>query len=173
MAKSLVILGTFHEVQGLPGYPGSVQDPFYEDVVLADLIAYGEIDYIFEEASGYKPSIAAGLAKPPIRYLDIDPSPDERPKLGVGLTKNSIPYRHDLVSCAWDIYIEAHFKRETVWLSKLETEHFEKGLVICGINHLLSFSFRLQSSAFTMKKIVEYTPRAKVCGHKSNNAGAK
>jgi hypothetical protein len=52
----------------------------------------------------------------------------------------------------WQI-LDVHTKREELWLQRMQQRKFESALVICGLVHLLSFSFRLQNAKFSVQAI--------------------
>ena len=52
----------------------------------------------------------------------------------------------------WQI-LDVHAKREDLWLQRIKQRRFESALVICGLVHLLSFAFRLQSANFSVQAI--------------------
>jgi hypothetical protein len=52
----------------------------------------------------------------------------------------------------WQI-LEVHAKREELWVKRIEQHEFESALVICGLVHLLSLAFRLQTAGFSAQAI--------------------
>ena len=165
MAQTIIVLGTFHQLQG-PKFIGYVDDPSYRELVEV-LIKTNSVDFIFEEASGRGPSIAEELAKclGTDRYQDVDPSRDERNKHGIALeTEISIPI--DLWSNPPEFYseqkIQEHQKRENLWITRLQERSFTAGLMICGIAHCLSLSFMLQRFGYAVTTF-NYIPHHKVC----------
>ena len=52
----------------------------------------------------------------------------------------------------WQI-LDVHTKREELWLGRIQQHKFESALVIVGLVHLLSFSFRLQTAKFSVQAI--------------------
>src|ERR1700719_2922592 len=83
-ARLIVVLGTSHRLQGAVNSRWqNIDDPSYRRLV-EQLISSHRVEVIFEEASGCGPTEAqkiAGLAQ--ICYMDVDPSPDERVRLGM------------------------------------------------------------------------------------------
>lgn len=152
--RSVLLLATLHEVQGLPEFPGSVEDPSYADGI-ESCIRSGRIDFVFEEAAGLGPSTAEQRANSllgPGHYLDVDserdkPNPLNGRKPICGFTSVNV------IKC---------MKREDVWLQRLNAQEFKKGLVICGVGHSLSFAFRLQHARFSVE-LCQHLPFAKLC----------
>jgi hypothetical protein len=141
-------------LQGIQNLPKSVADPDYKDLV-EQLICAHQVDFIFEEASGLGPTTAQGLAQSlgPNRYLDIDPHREERNKFGIAQETDS-PQLIDPADpsksrevARW-VSVGEHDKREELWLSTIKEHGFQKGLVICGFFHTLSFALRLRSAGF-------------------------
>src|SRR5665213_1521561 len=148
MSKLVIVLGTLHQLQG-PTFTGYTNDPSYS-MLVQNLIDSEKIDFVFEEASGRVPSIAGKLAEPlgSHRYLDIDPPRSERFKYDIAEdTEHCGPidvFESPETYC--ELVVDEHRKREELWLERLRKKEFERGLVICGIGHGLSFAFRLQSA---------------------------
>ena len=153
MSKAVVVLGTFHQLQGLT-YHWTKPDLFY-DQVLARIIQDFGIDYIFEEACGFTPTTASRMAGTVLGYRDVDPG--NRPASGEDYL------REGPSSVAREEFVAEHEDRERRWLGILRGQKFNRGLVICGSGHLLSFSSRLQSPEFTLLKAFEYAPHDKIC----------
>jgi hypothetical protein len=138
MSRSVVLLATLHDFQGLPGYPGSVEDPTYASGIESCILS-GRVDFVFEEASGLGPSTAEQRSNSLLgadHYLDIDsgrdkPNPFIGPKPICGFAS---------------LDPEKMRNRETQWLKRLIDHGFKKGLVICGVAHSLSFAFQLQEA---------------------------
>jgi hypothetical protein len=77
--RSVLLLATLHEFQGLPGFQGSVEDPSYTSGI-ESCICSGRIDFVFEEASELGPSTAEQRANSllgPGHYLGIDSERDK------------------------------------------------------------------------------------------------
>jgi hypothetical protein len=170
MNKSVLVLAVPHPLQG-PGFAGYVKDPAYS--LLIEGLIKGA-DFVFEEAGGRGPSTAENLAESiltPGHYLDVDPPPSERHKYGIEKqtggwepidrfqqTAPGIPPDgHE-----WSIIAEQE-KREKLWLDKLVAQPFEKGLMICGVAHTLSFAFRLSSAGIGIYYAYSYIPPNKLC----------
>lgn len=164
MSKSAVLLGVPHQLQGL-GFRGYVEDPSYSRLVKTLM---GGVDFVFEEATGRGPSIAeqlVGFSQRPVQYLDFDPPPDERPKHGI----------EKLVGGGWPIdpcnssdvcetsTVGEQRKREELWLDRVLSKPFEKALVIVGLAHSLSFTFRLTSKGINVNESQYYIPYSKLC----------
>ena len=159
--RLVVVLGTAHELQGAEKRGGNRSDPLYEEL-LKDLVVEDELDFIFEEATGLGPTTAekVSLALGPNRYLDVDPSREERVKFGIPENTNQpfmVGYPPD-AGFADKVFHEVHAKREQLWSERIAKREFKKALMICGANHTLSFAFRLCASNFTVKAVT-YMPR--------------
>jgi hypothetical protein len=167
MSQSAVVLAVPHRIQG-PNFQGYIEDRSYAPFVKR--LMYDHMDFVFEEAAGYGPSIAEQLAKTfqrPLGYLDIDPTPDERLKYGIA----------KVVGCGGpvdpcnspDVYetskVDEQGKREQVWVNRITESHFQKGLVIVGLAHSLSIAFRLVAAGVSVIDTYDYTPYSKLCGH--------
>jgi hypothetical protein len=171
MSQSVYILSILHQLQG-PKFDGYVKDPSYQRLV-NHLVR--QADFVFEEAAGRSPSVAQTSADRILgsgHYLDVDPPPDERQQYGIAKkTGEDFPIdpsqlcsdvTPDICHCA---LVDEHRKREEEWLRRILDQHFEKGLMICGFSHGLSFAFRLQSAGFNDVGLSQYLPHWKVCGH--------
>ena len=151
MTRSVVLLATLHEFQGLARHPDSVEDPSYASGV-ESFIRSGRVDFVFEEAAELGPSIAeqrANLILEPGHYLDIDSGrePLGGPKPICGFTS---------------ISVELSKTREDAWFQRVNAQGFKKGLVICGAAHSLSFGFRLQVAGFSVE-LCQHLPYEKLC----------
>lgn len=162
MSRSVLLLAVPHELQG-PQFRGFVEDQSY--TILVKRFTRG-VDIVFEEAGGYGPSIAEEVAKSildPGHYWDIDPPRNERHKFGIAETQDGCPIdpcnSTDTYSC---VYIDEHRKREELWLQRIQEQHFEKGFLICGIAHSLSFGFRLLNAGVSVD-VFHYLPYNKLC----------
>jgi hypothetical protein len=155
MSRFVIVLATHHELQGAEKRSGNVDDPFYAEL-LEQLVDAEGLDFIFEEATGFGPTIAEKLSLAKLgakRYLDVDPSRDEREKFGIPMRTNNpfmIGTPPDATFADWQSH-EVHAKREELWIQRMTEREFKKSLMICGIAHGLSFTFRLQSAKFTVK----------------------
>jgi len=151
MIRSIVILATIHEVQGLPGYLFAVEDPIYKTKIEC-IIRDCQIDFIFEEASGYNPTTAnrsaiAILGK--ASYFDLDVDRD--------LITDLTPIC-DLKT----LRVAEHLKRERRWIEHVEGEVFERALLICGVGHSLSVASRLTAAGFNVQ-LCQYLPYDLLC----------
>jgi hypothetical protein len=155
MTRSVVLLATLHEFQGLARHPDSVNnDPSYASGV-ESFIRSGRADFVFEEAAGLGPSIAeqcANLILGPGHYLDMDSGRDKSNLLGgpkpiCGFTSISVGLSK---------------AREDAWFQRVNAQGFEKGLIICGAAHSLSFGFRLQSAGISFE-LCQHLPYEKMC----------
>jgi hypothetical protein len=167
MSRSVQVLGVPHQLQGA-GFQGYVDDPSYRYWVKGYMRA--NIDIVFEEAAGRKPSIVEELSKElsaniePIRYVDIDPPLKERPKYGLAeecASGGPVDPSHsdDVYECP---YISENIKRETLWLKRIVEEQFAKGVVVCGLAHALSLAFRLHAAEIDVEACT-YIPHGKLC----------
>lgn len=164
MNKTMLVLAVPHQLQG-PNFQGYLEDPSYACLVESSL--HTGVNFVFEEVAGRGPSIAEGLAKSLLgagRYVDIDPSRNERQKYGISEgTGEGYPIdpfnSSDAYYC---LSLADQRKREELWLQRIQAQHFEKGLVICGLAHCLSISFRLQSDGFSVETY-NYMPYNKLC----------
>ena len=73
--QKLVIFGTYYDVMGLKNFRRKVIDPDYKTILEA-LMHVHDVEFIFEEASGFGPSVASEMATG--RYLDIDSETTEQ-----------------------------------------------------------------------------------------------
>jgi hypothetical protein len=91
---NVIVLGTYHDVQGLKKFGPNVYDPDYK-TILKELMKHG-VDFIFEEAGGEGPSVASEMVANN-QYVDVDSEATEEalsafraPRIGeksVGLRK--------------------------------------------------------------------------------------
>jgi hypothetical protein len=152
LSKTVILLGTSHRVQGAEKGSSNVEDPDYETLV-EQLCRTFSVDFIFEEASGLGPTFAEKFALEEIgsnRYKDIDPSVEQRKKLGIA-PETGKDYRigkPNLDTNHWgygrEELIDAQEQREFFWLPFVREQEFSRALLICGQAHLLSFAFRLK-----------------------------
>jgi len=163
-SRTALVLAVPHQLQGQSSQQ-FIDDPAYREL-LSVKIEDG-VDFVFEEAAGLRPTFAEELAESLIGlgfYLDIDPPKAERVKHGLaevtGRSEVINPLRGG--SYRWEL-VEEHRKREELWLERILSKSFTKGLVICGIGHSLSFSFRLQSAGVSVPKTYDYSPYDKLC----------
>jgi hypothetical protein len=160
--KSAIVLGVPHQIQG-PGFQSYVEDQSYPIVVKALM---HEVDFVFEEAAGHGPSIAQQLAASrQAQYLDIDPPGDQRPLFGIERIVGGgwpVDPVHSAAVCECS-KVEEQRKREELWLHSILSKPFQKGLVIVGLAHNLSFSFRLMANGVTVEKSHQYIPYDTLC----------
>jgi hypothetical protein len=157
MIPRVTVLATLHVVQGAVKRVGNVHDPMYVALLKKLMISEG-VDFIFEEASGLGPTIAERLALDELpfgRYLDIDPARGNRQDFGIP-PNSSEPHMigepPTVAFANWQV-LDVHSKREELWLERMMQRQFQSALVIVGLVHLLSFSFRLQSANFFVQAI--------------------
>lgn len=157
MMPRVTVLATLHVVQGAEKRVGNVHDPMYVEL-LNKLMASEDVDFIFEEASGLGPTIAEKLALERLgflRYQDIDPARGDRADFGIP-PNSSEPHMigapPTVAFANWQV-LGVHARREELWLKRMQEHRFESALVICGLVHLLSFAFRLQSAQFSVQAI--------------------
>jgi hypothetical protein len=157
MNPRVTVLATLHVLQGAEKRVGNVHDPMYV-ALLNQLMSSENVDFIFEEASGLGPTIAEKLALERLafgHYVDIDPARADRVEFGIPASSsepNMIGAPPSVAFANWQI-LEVHAKREELWLQRIRQRKFESALVICGLVHLLSFSFRLQSANVSVQAI--------------------
>jgi hypothetical protein len=164
MSKSAVVLGVPHQLQG-PGFQGYVPDPSYSRLVKTLM---GGVDFVFEEATGRGPSIAeqlVGSSQRSVQYLDFDPTPADRPKHGIAKVVGGgwpIDPCNSSDACETST-VEEQRKREELWLDRVLSKPFEKALVIVGLAHSLSFTFRLASKGIGVDESQNYIPHSRLC----------
>jgi hypothetical protein len=151
--RKLIIFGTYHEVTGLRNFRKNVIDPDYKTIIEA-LKQVHEVDFIFEEATGFGPSVASEVAVG--RYLDIDSESTEQAlSLFSEDSENQflpeILGKSRLQQTATKLGLTVQNWREQCWVAKIKAQQFKTGLVICGVVHSLSIAFRLQSEGFEVE----------------------
>ena len=157
MIPRVTVLATLHVVQGAKKRFGNVHDPMYV-ALLRKLMVSEEIDFIFEEASGLGPTIAEKLALEQLpfgHYVDMDPAKEERAEYGIlanSSEPNMIGEPPTVAFANWQV-LEVHSRREELWMQRIQQHQFQSALVICGLVHLLSLSFRLQSAQYSVQAI--------------------
>jgi hypothetical protein len=157
MIPRVTVLATLHVTQGAEKRVGNVNGPMYV-TLLNKLLVSESVDFIFEEASGLGPTIAEKMALERLafgHYVDIDPARSERTDFGIPTNSsepNMIGAPPTVAFANWQI-LEAHAKREELWMQRMKQHEFQSALVICGLVHLLSFAFRLQSANFSVQAI--------------------
>ena len=167
----VIVLGTYHELQGSKKRPGNMHDPLYEELVTY-LIQEQKLDFVFEEATGLGPTTVEVLTERllgPNRYLDVDPPTLKRRMFGIPPETNQ-PFMlgnplGNPPNVAWANWqpTKMHAARENLWLQRLRGENFKKALMVCGIAHMLSLAFRLEDGSFEVKAM-DYLPRHKFSG---------
>lgn len=163
MTRTVKVLGVADRIQGQK-FSKYIEVPDYK-VLVEQFISL--VDFVFEEAAGNAPTIAEALAKSfcePRGYLDVDPSNQERPSLGIGNTKVLPCYPQFPVQLPPCELIDEHGKREKEWLKRIQAENFKQALFICGVAHSFSFAFRLQAAGINAE-VYHYLPFEKLCGH--------
>jgi hypothetical protein len=157
MNPRVTVLATLHLIQGAEKRVGNVQDPMYLELLNKLMVSEG-VDFIFEEASGLGPTIAEKLALEKLafgHYVDIDPPKGDRAEFGIPSISSEphmIGSPPNVSFANWQI-LEAHAKREEIWLKRIQQHEFHSALVICGLVHLLSFAFRLRDAKFSVQAI--------------------
>jgi hypothetical protein len=160
---------TLHQLQGLQNRQGNVDDPNYSRLIHGLILGQmtdddEKLDFIFEEASGLGPTIAEQMATKDCgnRYLDVDPSHEERMKHALPKeTCECLPIGPvNATTWAYRQLLDGHIRREEFWLKKIKGKDFRAALMVCGREHLLSFSFRLRAGGFEVEA-VSYNPHLK------------
>jgi hypothetical protein len=158
--KSLVIFGTVHRVQGALKAPNMkhVDDPDYKQFVEGQLRT-NHFDFVFEEATGFGPTIAEDLATKILsadHYLDVDPSPKTRAQFGIPpLHEERVPLGEGYLIPE---DLDVHALREELWVKRCTDQPFSHALFICGHLHTLSLSFRLRKAGFAVVQASAYIP---------------
>ena len=158
LTKTVILLGTSHRLQAAEKGVANIEDPDYETLVEQLWQTYAA-DFVFEEASGLGPTFAEKFSFEkigPNRYKDIDPSAEGRKKLGIPETGKhywigKLNFDTDHWGFCREELIDAHEKREHLWLPFIREQEFGRALLICGQAHLLSFAFRLKCEGFDLK----------------------
>jgi hypothetical protein len=91
MSQLVRLLAVPHQLQG-PRFRAYVEDSSY--LQLVEGFIKDDVDFVFEEASGHRPSIAEECGNSllgPGHYSDIDPSRSERLELGIAETLSGLP----------------------------------------------------------------------------------
>ena len=171
MSRHVLLFATFHQFQG-PKFPGYIQDEPYR-ILIEKCISVRRIDFVFEEAGKRGPSIAEECANSllgPGHYLNMDHTRNALRKFGIAEdveteTGHWIDESDKSIGTYDCQNIDAHERRELRWLRGMEAGQFEKGMVICGVGHSLSFAFRLQGKGFSVE-LLSYLPYEKLCKRK-------
>lgn len=165
----VTIFGTSHRLQGAVNGRMNVDDPSYSDL-LAMLFREEKPDFVFEEAAGLGPTTASRKAEGELgqgKYLDIDPSREERESLGLNTESgenfnvNPMGEGQGRDTASWQ-EIGQHRRREELWVSKIISATFTSALLICGMNHLLSLAYTLEDVGYEVKALA-YMPEHKLC----------
>jgi hypothetical protein len=150
--SSVVVLAVPHQLQG-EHFQNYVDDPRYTE--LLKTLLFG-VEFLFEEASGQKPSIAEKLVKAGYAKGHYSAVDRERSKFGISDVTIDPGRSTGWYSCQLQ---DEHRKREELWLARIQAEKFEKALMICGLSHSLSFTFRLEAAGFDVD-VYDYIPFA-------------
>lgn len=164
--SKMVVLGIWHDIQGAPKRTNRrLDDTEYKKVLERFLLGR---DFVFEEATGLGPTTAAHLTLDRIgagHYLDVDPALPERWAYGIsehtGVSAPINPGDPESECCNSE-RVEDQFRRECVWLERIQEKTFESGLLVCGFLHVLSMSFRLVQAGYAVEAH-HYTPWQKFC----------
>jgi hypothetical protein len=149
----LIVVGTYHDVQGLKKFRRNVNDPHYK-THLQQLMKDG-VDFIFEEAGGEGPSVASEMVAND-QYVDIDSAATEE-----ALSAFREPAETNLRFLP-PLRLTAENWREECWVKKIKAQQFKTGLVICGVAHSLSIAFRLRVEGFDVEAST-YEPIDRLC----------
>jgi hypothetical protein len=169
--RSILILGTSHSLQGAVNSRWqNIDDPSYRKLIEQLISSYRyPVEIVFEEASGCGPTVAEGIAgQAHLRYMDVDPSADERARLGMRPkppSADGLPIDEGGMDCYSLDDVEAQDQRENLWLRKVEETDFNCGLLICGYMHALSLAFRFRTAGFEVESL-SYIPCHKLCPRK-------
>jgi|HubBroStandDraft_2_1064218.scaffolds.fasta_scaffold165241_2 hypothetical protein len=163
MSRLVIVLSTNHELQGAEKRAGNIDDPLYA-VLLEQLIDEEELDFVFEEIAGLGPTTAEKLSQTklgPNRYLDVDPPRGERENFGIRIDTGEplwVGNPPNVLGAAHWEFDEVHKRREELWIQRMMELEFTKALMICGLAHGLSFTFRLRSAQFAVKSATYALP---------------
>jgi|HubBroStandDraft_5_1064220.scaffolds.fasta_scaffold362570_1 hypothetical protein len=160
--KKLIIFGTYHQVQGVQGADDfkNIYDPDYK-TLLEELIQLHDVKFIFEEASGFGPSVASEMATVPYLDIDFENTYDAQSKFPEPPETMFHP-RSKVQETACKLGLEVQNWRESRWVFQIKDQQFETGLVICGLLHSLSIAFRLQLEGFNVH-VYTYQPIKRLC----------
>lgn len=154
-------------LQGSKRHAESIVDPLYRSLVTS-IITEEKVDYVFEEGTELGPTVAEEIAEDKLgkgHYLNVDPPIDKRKVLGIGNMKvhrlSQIP-RNEVPDYWCELNLESQRRRETAWLTAIQGRQFERGLFVCGLAHLLSMAFSLESSDYSAETRI-YSPEHRVC----------
>jgi len=166
VGKSITVFGTSHRLQGAlkATHLKHINDPDYTRY-LGDQLRANHFDFVFEEATGFGPTIAEDLATRFLgkgHYLDVDPHPTNRSRFGIPpLRDESTPLEN---GCVFHEDLDGQAAREELWVKRCTDQIFSCGLFICGHSHTLSLSFRLQAAGFAVVQASVYVPYHKLGG---------
>jgi hypothetical protein len=157
MTPRVTVLATLHAIQGAEKRHGNMRDPMYLELLNKLMVSEG-VDFIFEEASGLGPTIAERLVLEKFgfnHYMDIDPARSDRAEYGIHGSSHEpimIGAPPKVVFANWAV-LDVQAKREELWMKQIQQRKFESALVICGLVHVLSFAFRLQTANFSVQAL--------------------
>jgi hypothetical protein len=172
MNRRLVVLGTYHRLQGAlnrTAGPKNIDDPSY-GVLVRFLLDQFSLDWIFEEASECGPTTAKAIADDrSVEYSDVDPNEDHRAQHGIQPISGDVydiykpsdpdsPGRGDI----YEEYLRSQVGREEYWIERIKEKSFANGLIIVGYLHALSVAVRLESAGFHVTKVLVYSPGLKL-----------
>jgi hypothetical protein len=146
MRHGIVVLGTDHRLQGLPG---NIADPNYI-CFIGYLISSYSVECVFEEAGGKQDSSAKLMADArQIKYCDVDigqphPGDGERERNYIVQPWQKFYSRELREIGVVEELLDAQINTEQFWLEKIRDHAFASGLLICGHLHTISIARRLQ-----------------------------
>ena len=165
-ARSISVLGISHRSQGASKaeHIQHIDDPSYKRYLERQLLSE-QFDFVFEEGTELGPTIAEKLAAEILgkdHYLDVDPHPKNRAKLGIPDLGNDYtpinPYDSESKDFVQHEHLEGQAKREELWVERVKGQSFASALFICGYLHILSLSFRLKSGGVPVAQASVYMP---------------
>jgi hypothetical protein len=165
MSSHIIVVGTNHILQGGEGNPIFIIDPGYRWYI-EKIITESRVDFIFEEATNSGPTVAERIAEDRLgkgHYLDIDRI-ETREALGIGPSQYEVLPPTPQVGfqeIAFRFVVADQKKREMAWLQTIQKNHFNCGLLICGLTHLLSMAFQLES--YYSVEARNYSPEQRAC----------
>lgn len=166
VARSISVLGISHRLQGArkAEHIQHIDDPSYQRYLEKQLLSE-QFDFVFEEATEFGPTIAEKLAAEILgkdHYLDVDPHPKNRTRLGIPDLGNDYtpinPYEPKSKDFVQHEHLEGQAKREQLWVERVQGQSFTSALFICGYLHTLSLSFRLNSDGVSVAQASVYMP---------------
>jgi len=163
----MIMLGTNHMLQGSKKHPHSIIDPLYRSLVTI-INTEENVDCVFEEGTELGPTVAEEIAEEKLgkeHYLNVDLPIEKRKVLGIGIARmhelSQMP-RNEVPDLWFELNVESQRKRETAWLIAIQERKVERGLFVCGLAHLLSMAFSLESSGYSAETRI-YNPEHRVC----------